>query len=160
MTTRLENQRNSLNIVFWLALVTSALFVPPRVAAQQAPPPTNVTLQLPVLRFFNIRTTVMVPDGGIMSLGGIGRSRSTSSSRGIPGTLGRPFANRSSGFQTSGSHLSVKPRIIISSELEADVLAEAERRHAITELSDPNGPAAVRQKADFISRNIGRKRKR
>ena len=122
-------------------------------------PSFNQTVQLPVLRFFNVRTVVSAPDGGVMSLGGVKSHSSGSRSSGIPGLAGRPFQNRGTGFSSTGSHLVVKPRIIISSELEADVLREAERRNAIREKSDPNGPKAVQAKADFITRNIGRSKK-
>ena len=119
---------------------------------------TNSTVQLPVIRFFNIRTVVSAPDGGMTSLGGVRRWAEGSRSSGIPGLAGRPFRNEGRGFEGSSSSLVLTPTIIINSELEEEVLAEAGRRDAIRGAFGPEGSAAVQKKADFITRNIGRRR--
>jgi hypothetical protein len=118
----------------------------------------NTQIQLPVVSFFNIRTVVSVPDGGIMSLGGVSRFASGTSTRGVPG-LGRAFSNRSFGSQSSASNASVRVRILSNREMSEDVLATADRQAAIYESSDPNGSKAVQAKADFISRNVGRSKR-
>ncbi|MFK7768628.1 MAG: hypothetical protein AB8B55_15510 [Mariniblastus sp.] len=129
------------------------------VQAQGFGRPTNSRVQLPVLRFFNVRTVVMVPDGGTISLGGVSRHAEGQSSRGVPGLRGPLFQNRSRGSSTGGGHASVTARIISTREMEQAVLAEANYREKMRAASDPNGSRAVQAKADFISQNIGRTRK-
>ncbi len=122
-------------------------------------------VQLPTVRFFNVRTVVSVPDGGSISLGGVSRNTSGSISRGVPGLgsvpgAGRLFRNRGIGGTSNASGSAVSARIIVMSELEEDVLAEANRRQAISTQLDPNGSIAVQRQADFITRNLGRTHKR
>ena len=123
------------------------------------------TIQLPSVGFFNVRTVVSAPDGGAIQLGGINRhssgriSRGTPLINGIPGA-GRLFGNRAIGGNVSGGRATVHPRLIIMSELEAEVMAEAKRRQQAAAAQDPNGPAKVQEEADFITRNIGRNGKR
>lgn len=145
------------------AILLATFFAPamcPDVCQAQNPfrPSFNQTVQLPVVRFFNVQTAVKVPDGGTMSLGGVTRHSEGSRSSGIPGLPFRPFRNRGIGYDSGASQVLIKPRLIISSELEADVLAEADRREAVRAKSDPNGSKEVQRKADFISRNIGRRK--
>ena len=121
--------------------------------------PTNTRVQLPVVRVFNVRTAVSVPDGGTISLGGVSRHAEGTSSRGIPGLRGPLFQNRSRGSQTGRSFSTAHARIIINREIEQAVLAEANYRDRLRAASDPNGSRAVQAKADFISQNIGRSRK-
>jgi type IV secretory pathway VirD2 relaxase len=45
----------------------------------------------------------------------------------------------------------------LNKEIEADVLAEAERRIAARSTVNPNGSAETQQRAAFITRNIGRR---
>ena len=123
----------------------------------------QLTLQVPSVGFFNVDTVVSVPDGGSITLGGVSRSAAGQTSRGVPGLsnipgLGRGFGNRAIGRQSSAAGVQVKARIIILKEMEKEVLAEAERRRALRANSDPNGTVETQKKADFISRNIGRKR--
>lgn len=122
-------------------------------------------IQLPTVRVFNIRTVVSVPDGGTLSLGGIGRSSSGSIGRGVPGLgsvplAGRPFRNQAIGSNSTATRSSVSAKVIVMSEYEQAVLAEAERRRQRAARSDPNGSTATQQKADFMSRHIGRTRKK
>ena len=70
--------------------------------------------------------------------------------------MNRGFRNRAIGRETGSSQATVKVDLIIMSELEAQVMAEAERRQAIRQRNNPNGSRSVQRKADFISRNIGR----
>lgn len=128
-------------------------------SSQGQRPFVNQQVQLPTVSFFNIRTVVSVPDGGTTYLGGVSRHASGQISRGIPGFSGpfaRPFRNRSYGYSASSSNMSAHVRLILARELEQDVMAEANRRDLIRQPFDPNGSQAVQQKADFISRNIGR----
>ena len=125
----------------------------------------GVTIQLPTIGFFNVNTVVSVPDGGRTSLGGVRRgawgrtSRSVPLAGNIPG-LGRGFNNTAIGRDASASNASVSAKIIVMSELEQEVLAEAERRRALRSFQNPNGTASTQRKADFITRNIGRNRRR
>lgn len=127
-------------------------------AQAQIQNPVNTRIQLPVLRFFNIRTAVMVPDGGRLGLGGVSRHSEGSISRGVPLLGGRPFTNRGAGFESSGNHANVKVTILSTQEMSDDVLAAA--RAAKAKKTNPNGSAEVRRKADFLTRNIGRKKRR
>ena len=117
-------------------------------------------IQLPTLRFFNVNTTVSVPDGGTISLGGVNRSASGSISRGVPLLRGPAFNNRGIGNSHGSTQASASAKIIVMSELEEQVMAEAKRRRAEAAKSDPNGPPAIQNQADFISQNIGRSKKR
>lgn len=150
------NQKSSAFLIF--SMVSGMLLIPAQFADAQV-------VQLPTVRFFNVRTVVSVPDGGTFSLGGINRSSSGSIGRGVPGLGnvpygGRLFRNRAIGGNSSVGRSAVLPRIIVMSELEQDVLAEADRRRKVAAIHDPNGSAEVQKKADFMSQNIGRKRKR
>lgn len=139
-------------------LALACLSVCASTAKAQNQRPTGIRVQLPVIRFFNLATTVMVPDGGTMRLGGVSRRSEGASSQGIPLLTGRPFTNRGTGFESSASHANVKVTILSSQEMSEDVLAAA--RAAKASQVNPNGSAAVRRKADFLSRNIGRKSRR
>ena len=128
-------------------------------AAQNFGPPLGTTIQLPVVRVFNVRTAVSVPDGGTMSLGGVSSFSSGRNSRGVPGLRGPLFRSRTTGYSARGRNAFVTARIISNREISEDLMAEAQRRAAIDECVDPNGTPAIQAKADFISRNIGRSRK-
>lgn len=115
----------------------------------------GLTVQLPVVNRFNVNTVVMVPDGGMMSLGGVSRHAEGRISQGIPGLSGplsRPFSNRASGYSTSGSHAAVKVQIISLREMDEDLTAalRANRPANYEEVQ------ARKRKADFLTRNIGR----
>ncbi len=101
--------------------------VPLSVAAQ--------TLQLPTFNYTTVNTTVSVPDGGTMSLGGVSRASSGSSSRGLPLVGKVPYGNRLFNNQGIGqsrgaSNFSVTATIIDHAELDEMVLGEAARRTA------------------------------
>ncbi len=84
------------------------------------------TVQLPTLGQTTVNTTVTVPDGGTILLGGIKRLSEGRTERGIP-LLGKlPYINRlfknvGVGRQTSTLMLTVTPRIIIPEEEEEKV---------------------------------------
>ena len=101
------------------AAMLSLLLGTPALAQQQ-----NVGIRLPVVRQFNSTSSVMVPDGGTMSLGGISRSASGATSRGFSG-LGRPFANRSIGRQTSRGQASVRAWVLSNQEINEAILSRA-----------------------------------
>jgi hypothetical protein len=113
----------------------------------------------PVVTFFNLRTSVSVPNGGVMSLGGVSRYAESSSSRGVPGLMGPIFQKRAIGYSAQRSRGSLKTTIISTREIDEVLAIEGALREAIYQRSDPNGSDEVQKKADFISRNIGRVRK-
>ncbi len=126
----------------------------------------GITVQQPVVSVFNVNTVVSVPDGGTISLGGVNESSYGRNSRGIPLTgapyLSRAFNNRAIGRENASSNVSVSAKILIMEELDAQVTAEGLRRAAVREATNanPNGSADTQRKADFISRNIGKSKKR
>lgn len=85
------------------------------------------TVQLPTLGQTSVSTTVTVPDGGTVLLGGIKRLREGRTERGIP-MLGKlPYINRlfknvGIGRETSTLMLTVTPRIIIPEEEEEKIM--------------------------------------
>jgi type II secretory pathway component GspD/PulD (secretin) len=90
---------------------------PSRVAQQ------NTTIQLPTFNVTTVSTTVTVPDGGTALLGGIGRARESSVTRGVPMLskvpgMNRLFTNRGIGREVGAMNMSVTPRIIILEEEE------------------------------------------
>ena len=121
--------------------------------------PTNIRVQLPVVSVFNVRTVVSVPDGGMMSLGGVSSHSSGRSSRGVPGLGGPLFQNRGIGYSAGRSQANVKATIISNREIDDALMADGHRRFATRQHFGVNGAPAVQAKADFISRNIGRSRR-
>jgi general secretion pathway protein D len=82
------------------------------------------TVQQPSLISTNISTTVSVPDGGTILLGGIKRMREGRIDRGVPILSKIPYVNRlfkntAIGRETSTLMMTVTPRIIIQEEEEA-----------------------------------------
>lgn len=135
---------------------------PSSASAQIGQPGTGVTIQLPTTTSFGINTTVMVPDAGATRLGSVRRGASGLSSSGFPMLSYVPgasplFRGHAFGSSYSAGQSSVKVHIILSKEIEADVLAEAERRVATRKSVNPNGNAETQQRAAFITRNIGRR---
>lgn len=92
-------------------------------------------VQLPSYHQFSVQTSVLVPDSGGASLGGVSRHATGWTGRGVPGLgkvpgLGRLFSNRAAGSSASTSGSSVHVTIIDLQELDEAVLAEAERRRS------------------------------
>ncbi|HEY6563314.1 MAG TPA: hypothetical protein VIY86_02355, partial [Pirellulaceae bacterium] len=83
----------------------------------------GTTVQLPTLAFTTVSTTVSVPDGGTILLGGIKRLSEGRNERGVPMLgkvpyLNRLFRNVGIGRETQSLMMMVTPRIIIQEEEE------------------------------------------
>ncbi len=125
----------------------------------------QIVITLPSVDTFNVRTTVMVPDGGQMLLGGVNRGSFGSVTRGVPGLSNVPganrlFKNRGIGRETGTSTATVTPRIIIMKEIESEVMAEANRRAKTRIIENANLDPKTVEQAKFLSRNMGKKPKR
>ncbi len=84
---------------------------------------SGTTVQLPTFAFTSVSTTVSVPDGGTILLGGIKRLSESRAERGTPllskiPYVSRLFRNVSVGRTASSLMLMVTPRIIIQEEEE------------------------------------------
>jgi general secretion pathway protein D len=84
----------------------------------------GITLQLPTFSFVSVSTTVSVPDGGTVLLGGIKRLSEGRSEVGVPILSKLPYINRlfknvGIGRDTQSLMMMVTPRIIIQEEEEA-----------------------------------------
>jgi general secretion pathway protein D len=83
----------------------------------------GTTVQLPTFAFTSVSTTVSVPDGGTILLGGIKRLAEGRNERGVPVLskipyVSRLFRNVSAGREARSLMLMVTPRIIIQEEEE------------------------------------------
>jgi hypothetical protein len=110
--------------------------------AQQQPPLTPTTVQLPTFSFFTVQTTVSVPDSGGAHLGGINRARDGRVTRGFG-----PLQNRAIGGDRLASGASVHARIIDFEEIDRMLLAAAARRAGTT--IDP-----AHAKAEALTKHI------
>ncbi|HEX5471961.1 MAG TPA: hypothetical protein VFW73_08740, partial [Lacipirellulaceae bacterium] len=84
---------------------------------------TGVTVQLPSFSFVSVVTTVSVPDGGTVLLGGIKRLQEGRTEFGVPllskiPYINRLFRNTGIGRHTESLMMMVTPRIIIQEEEE------------------------------------------
>jgi general secretion pathway protein D len=84
---------------------------------------SGVTVQLPTFSFVTVTTTVSVPDGGTVLLGGIKRLSEGRNEFGVPildeiPYINRLFKNVGIGRETSSLMMMVTPRIIIQEEEE------------------------------------------
>jgi general secretion pathway protein D len=84
---------------------------------------SGVTIQQPIMASFSVQTTVSVPDGGTILMGGIKRLREGRIEAGTPildkiPFLNRLFMNTAIGRDTSSILMVVTPRIIIQEEEE------------------------------------------
>ncbi len=84
---------------------------------------SGTTVQLPVFENTTVQTTVSVPDGGTVLLGGIKTLTESRVESGIPFLSSIPYVNRlfknvGIGRETESSMLMVSPRIIIQEEEE------------------------------------------
>jgi general secretion pathway protein D len=82
---------------------------------------------LPQFSFVTVTTTVSVPDGGTVLLGGIKRLNEGRTERGLPilskiPYISRLFRNTSIGRETTSLMMMVTPRIIIQEEEEENLL--------------------------------------
>jgi general secretion pathway protein D len=85
---------------------------------------SGTTVQLPTFAFISVATTVSVPDGGSVLLGGIKRLSEGRNEFGVPFLNKLPYINRlfknvSIGRETQSLMMMVTPRIIIQEEEEA-----------------------------------------
>jgi general secretion pathway protein D len=83
----------------------------------------GTTVQLPTFAFVTVTTTVSVPDGGTVLLGGIKRLSEGRDERGVPMVSKIPYINRlfrnvGIGRQAQSLMMMVTPRIIIQEEEE------------------------------------------
>ena len=90
----------------------------------------GTTIQLPEFLFTTVTTTVSVPDGGTVLLGGIKRLREGRNEFGVPILSKIPYINRlfknvGLGRTTDSLMLMVTPRIIIQEEEEEKLLGSA-----------------------------------
>ena len=86
----------------------------------------GTTIQLPTFAFTTVTTTVSVPDGGTVLLGGVKRLNEQRDEIGTPllskiPYISRLFKNVSVGRETESLMLMVTPRIIIQEEEEANL---------------------------------------
>ena len=84
---------------------------------------SSTTVQLPVFANTSVQTTVSVPDGGTVLLGGIKRLAEGRTERGVPMLsklpyISRLFKNVGIGRETNSLMMMVTPRIIIQEEEE------------------------------------------
>ena len=83
----------------------------------------SLTVQQPVQAVLNVTTTVSVPDGGTVLLGGVKRLKEGRNMAGVPilnkiPYISRLFKNSGVGRDTESVMLMVTPRIIIQEEEE------------------------------------------
>jgi type II secretory pathway component GspD/PulD (secretin) len=83
----------------------------------------NITVQQPVFAFTQIQTTVSVPDGGTVLLGGVKRLKEGRVMAGVPilnkiPYISRLFKNTGVGREAESVMMMVTPRIIIQEEEE------------------------------------------
>ena len=83
----------------------------------------TLTVQQPIQQILNVTTTVSVPDGGTVLLGGVKRLREGRTMAGVPilnkiPYISRLFKNSGIGRETESLMLMVTPRIIIQEEEE------------------------------------------
>ena len=100
-------------------------------ASEQAFSSNGTTIQQPEFRFTTVTTTVSVPDGGTVLMGGIKRMREGRNEYGVPILSKIPYVNRlfknvGIARTTQSLMLMVTPRIIIQEE-EEDKLLGVER---------------------------------
>jgi general secretion pathway protein D len=91
----------------------------------------GTTVQLPTFAFTSVTTTVSVPDGGTVLLGGVKRLREGRNERGVPllskvPYVSRLFKNVGIGRDAQSLMMMVTPRIIIQEEEEAKLGIELE----------------------------------
>ncbi len=91
---------------------------------------TGTTIQQPSFAITNVSTTVSVPDGGTILLGGIKRMREGRVERGVPVLSKIPYVNRlfkntAIGRETNTLMMTVTPRIIIQEEEEQNIINAA-----------------------------------
>ena len=89
----------------------------------------GTTVQLPTFSFVSVSTTVSVPDGGTVLLGGVKRLSEGRNEFGVPilnkiPYINRLFQNAAIGRQTQSLMMMVTPRIIIQEEEEFNLTGQ------------------------------------
>lgn len=143
-----------------VGLALASLVQPPSGACAQAP----TTIQLPTVREFSVSTSVLVPDRGSTSLGGVSRSAYSGSRSGVPGLsklpgAGRAFSNRAIGRSTEAGSASVRAYVHDLEALDRAALAAAEstaRDAGRDAAGESSIDSAVERKAAFLSRHVAR----
>jgi hypothetical protein len=102
-------------------------------------------VHLPTFQFFGINTTVSVPDRGAAYLGGVSRSSSGRTGRGLPLVsrmpfAGRPFGNRAAAVSSQASGVSVSAYIHDFESMDQQLLRQSQP-HASRE--QPARPADI-----------------
>lgn len=111
--------------------------------------PYGVPVQLPTTSIFSVNTTVSVPDGGSISLGGNSGSAWSSNRSGGPF---RPFGNRAIGGSQFASNVSVNVKIISLAEMEADLLSQLPADRSLADFARPATPdLTIRQATNFAA---------
>jgi general secretion pathway protein D len=115
-TTRNTSSRGGTNVLDPKGNVTSA-------DDDELVTTTGTTVQQPSFATTSVSTTVSVPDGGTILLGGIKRMREGRIERGVPVLSKIPYVNRlfkntAIGRETNTLMMTVTPRIIIQEEEE------------------------------------------
>ncbi len=100
-----------------------------RVTNNQRTATSGTTVQLPTFSFTTVNTTVSVPDGGTILLGGIKRLSEGRNELGVPMLSKLPYINRlftnvGIGRETQSLMMMVTPRIIIQEEEEDKLLGK------------------------------------
>ncbi len=113
-------------------------------------------VQLPTTHSFSVGTTVSVPDGGAVQLGGVSRSYESSSDFGIPGLGGLPVAGRlfrnrgiSRGVERSGAWATATIHDLRAMDEATLQLAARQRAGRAV---DPT----IERRAAFLTQHIGR----
>lgn len=101
-------------------------------------------VQLPTTSVFSVNTTVSVPDGGSISLGGNSGSAWSSTRSGGPF---RPFSNRAVGGTQFASNASVHVQIISLAEMEADLLSQLPSDRSLEDYARPPAPELTIRRA-------------
>jgi general secretion pathway protein D len=115
-TTRNSSSRGGTNVLSPTGSVSSA-------DDEELVTTTGTTVQQPSFATTSVSTTVSVPDGGTILLGGIKRMREGRIERGVPVLSKIPYVNRlfkntAIGRETNTLMMTVTPRIIIQEEEE------------------------------------------
>lgn len=127
------------------SLILSLALQPSHSCGQQF----GVPIQLPTTSGFSVNTTVGVPDGGSISLGGNSGSAWSSTRSGGPF---RPFGNRAIGGSQFASNASVHVQIISLAEMEAELLSQLPGDRGLEDYARPQTPElTIRQAANSAS---------
>ena len=116
-------------------------------AAHAQRPAVSTTVQLPTISTFGVNTTVMVPDGGTMVIGGGSAGSVRSRRRGL---------SRSRSRRGLRPGISVTPTLIIGSEIEAELQRRGKIALAERARPDIHGTVREKTKAMFLAKNLGR----